>query len=244
VRGGPSVSEPQSQPRRTISRGITHPQTLSPEGSGEHWNLLFSRSLVTLVLICLTTSLHADEPRTAAPSKFNKVVRVGEAAPKWEKLQGIDRRKHSLDDFRKARVVVVAFTCTRCPVATAYEPRFRSFHEKFSSRGVEFVAINVGVGADEELDAMRTRAAAANWKFPYLKDATHATAKSFGATVTPHLFVLDSDRRIAYMGAFDDNMSADEVQKHHLTEAVESLLAGERPSPRETLQRGCAIPYK
>jgi peroxiredoxin len=186
----------------------------------------------------------ADQPGTAPPSKFNKVVRVGEPAPQWDKLPGIDRRDHSLDEFHKAKVVIVAFTGTRCPVATAYEPRFRQLHEKFSSRGVEFVAINVGVGADEELDAMRARATDAGWKFPYLKDATHAAARAYGATVTPHLFVLDADRRIAYMGAFDDNLSAGEVQKHYLTDAVEALLAGERPSPRETLQRGCAIPYK
>ena len=190
------------------------------------------------------SSLRADEQRTAPPAKFNKVVRVGEVAPSFEKLPGIDGRTHSLTEFRDAKVLVVVFTCNRCPVAKAYETRLRDFHAKFKPRGLEVVAINVGEGVDEELGKMQARARDQKLGFPYLKDASQATARSYGATVTPHLFVLDAERRIAYMGAFDDNLSADEVEKHFARDAVESLLAGKQPTPRETLQRGCAIPYK
>jgi peroxiredoxin len=202
------------------------------------------RIWAAVLVVGLMSNLPADEPRTASPAKFNKVVRIGEAAPNWEKLPGIDGRSHSLAEFREAKVLVVVFTCNRCPVAKAYEPRLRDFRDKFKARGVECVAINVGEGVDEELGKMQTRAREQKLGFPYLKDASQATARSYGATVTPHLFVLDAERRIAYMGAFDDNLSADEVEKHFATDAVESLLAGKQPIPRETLQRGCAIPYK
>ncbi|MBI5757557.1 MAG: thioredoxin family protein [Planctomycetales bacterium] len=201
------------------------------------------RICAALLVVGLASSLLADEPRSAPPAKFNKVVRIGKAAPSFEKLPGIDGRNHSLAEYREAKILVVVFTCNRCPVAKAYEPRFRDFHAKFKARGVECVAINVGEGVDEELGKMQTRAREQNLGFPYLKDASQATARSYGATVTPHLFVLDAERRIAYMGAFDDNLSAAEVEKHFATEAVESLLAGKQPTPRETLQRGCAIPY-
>jgi peroxiredoxin len=197
-----------------------------------------------VLVVVLMSGLLADEPRTAPPAKFNKVVRIGEVAPSFEKLPGIDGHQHSLAEFREAKVLVVVFTCNRCPVAKAYETRLRDFHARFKTRGVECVAINVGEGVDEELGKMQTRAREQKLGFPYLKDASLATARSYGATVTPHLFVLDAERRIAYMGAFDDNLSAAEVEKHFATDAVDSLLAGKQPMPRETLQRGCAIPYK
>jgi hypothetical protein len=80
--------------------------------------------------------------------------------------------------------------------------------------------------------------------FPYLHDADQSVGRGFGATSTPQLFVLDGERKIAYMGAFDDNMIESEVKHHYLIDAVDALLAGKKPEVTETRARGCSIEYE
>jgi peroxiredoxin len=91
---------------------------------------------------------------------------------------------------------------------------------------------------------MKARASEKGFTFPYLYDETQKSARSYGATATPHFFLLDGDRKIAYMGAFDDNFDSEKVEKHFLADAVKAVLAGKAPRVRESLQRGCAIDYE
>ena len=66
--------------------------------------------------ITLTTGLAAC---TSHAAKLN----VGDAAPDWSALPGIDDKNHALADFKDAKLVVLIFTCNHCPVATAFEDR-------------------------------------------------------------------------------------------------------------------------
>ena len=175
--------------------------------------------------------------------KFNKKLNVGDVAPVWKGLVGIDDRPHALADLEKAKIVVVAFTCNHCPVAEAYEERFIQFVKEFKPRGVEFVAINSNLIEADRPDKMKARAKEKNFNFDYLFDAAQETGRAYGAAVTPHLFVLDKDRRIAYMGAFDDTMNAD-IKHHYVQNAVEALLAGKKPEVEESRQFGCGINYE
>ena len=52
---------------------------------------------------------------------------------------------------------------------------------------------------------MKKRAKQKGFNFPYLYDSTQKIGHDYGATVTPHVFVLDEQRKIAYIGAVDDN---------------------------------------
>jgi peroxiredoxin len=179
----------------------------------------------------------------AAKAKFNKVLSIGDAAPDWADLPGVDDKLHSLADFREAKVVVVVFTCNHCPVAKMYEERLMEFARKYEQK-VQVVAISASHNGADGLAKMKTRAAEKGFAFPYLYDESQKSARSYGATVTPHFFALDRDRRIAYMGAFDDNFDRDKVEKQYLADAVEALLAGNEPRVKESLQRGCAIEYE
>jgi len=179
----------------------------------------------------------------AARSKFNKVVSIGDAAPDWADLSGVDDRTHSLADYREVKLVVVVFTCNHCPVAKMYEERLMEFARKYEKK-VQVVAISVSRNGADGLAKMKTRAAEKGFPFPYVYDESQKSARSYGATATPHFFVLDHDRKIAYMGAFDDNFDRDKVAKHYLADAVEALLAGNEPRVKESLQRGCAIEYE
>ena len=116
---------------------------------------------------------------------------------------------------------------------------------EFSTKIVgEIYAINVNNLPADRLDKMRERAEKKGFNFDYLYDSSQATGRAYGATVTPHLFVLDRNRKIAYMGAFDDAINPSKVQAHYIADAVDTLLAGKKPEVTETRQRGCGILYE
>jgi len=180
----------------------------------------------------------------ALAGKYNKKLNIGDPAPTFRGLVGIDDKTHSLDDYRDAKVVVICFTCNHCPVAVAYEDRFIQFVKDYKDKGVAFVAINVNTIRADRLDKMKERAEKKGFNFDYLYDPSQKIGRAYGATVTPHLFVLDGQRRIAYMGAFDDSKNPNRVKHHYVKDAVDALLAGQTPPVTETRQFGCSIKYE
>ena len=98
------------------------------------------------------------------------------------------------------------------------------------------------------MEEMKQRATEKGYTFPYLKDAKYEVFKAYGATRTPHIFLLEKeggDLIVKYIGAIDDNyQDASAVQEDYLSNAVKALLAGKDPSPNETKAIGCTIKYK
>ena len=176
-------------------------------------------------------------------AKFNRVLDIGDAAPVWTQLPGVDDRFHRMNDYQDAKLMVLAFTCNHCPVAKMYEDRFIGFAKAYKNRGVEFVAINCGRFPADRLKKMKQRAKKSGFGFDYLYDPTQMTGREYGATVTPQLFVLNEKREIAYMGAFDDSMNVANVSKHYVTDAIDALLAGKKPEISESRPVGCRIEY-
>ena len=189
----------------------------------------------------ITPSRATDEPRPR--SKFNRVVAVGDAAPEFDGLLGIDGKRHRLADCKEAKVVVVMFIRNLCPTTHEYEPRLRDFAQKFFDQGVELVAISVSRNPAEGLDRMAVRAKAKGYTWAYLQDESQFTGRVYGATVTPQFFVLDGERKIAYMGAFDDNVKPEQARNHFVADAVTAVLEGKTPKTVETLAKGCEIEY-
>ena len=183
-------------------------------------------------------------PRVLEGGKFNRVLSVGDKAPTWKSLAGVDGAKHALSDLKKAKLVVVAFIANRCPMAKMYEPRMLAFAKKYRSKGVRLIAISVSLSPADDLAKMKRRAKASRYTFPYLIDPTQNIGRAYGATNTPHFFVLDAKRRIAYMGAFDDHRDPAKVEENYLTDAVNALLAGKTPEVTESRQFGCEIEYR
>ena len=175
-----------------------------------------------------------------AANKLN----IGDPAPQWTGIVGTDDKPHSLADYKDAKAVVVVFTCNHCPVATAYQERLVALQKDYKDKGVQVIAICVNKGAADDLDAMKKRAESAGFNFPYLYDPTQQVGRDYGATCTPHAFVLDKDRKLAYMGAIDDNMHADKVEKHYIRAALDALLDGKTPETPVTRQFGCGIHYE
>ena len=144
----------------------------------------------------------------AAESK----LKIGDAAPGWSGIVGTDDQKHALADYKEAKLLVLVFTCNHCPVAQAYQDRLIAVQKDFQPKGVQVVAVNVNNIEADRLEAMKKRAKEKGFNFPYLYDATQKIGRDYGAAVTPHVFLLDKDRKIAYMGAVDDRHECREGQ--------------------------------
>ena len=172
-----------------------------------------------------------------ASTTFGAGIKVGEKAPDFE-AKGVDGKDYSLKSTSDAKITIVCFTCNRCPVAVAYEDRFIEFSRKYKEKGVQFVAINVN---PESTADMKKRAEEKGFPFAYCKDESGKSARAFGARVTPHIFVLNEKRELAYVGAFDDNVDESRVKEHYVIEAVDAILAGKEVAKTNTRPVGCGI---
>jgi peroxiredoxin len=182
---------------------------------------------------------------SASAGKFNKVLGVGDAAPDFKDLVGTDDKPHSLAEWKDAKLVVVVFTCNHCPIAGAYEERILSLARRFEPKGVQFVAVSSSRMKADGPAEMKKRAAEKEYPFPYLHDATQQVGRSYGASATPEVFVLDAARKIAYLGTIDDNWSDEtSVGRAYLRDAIEALVEGREPPRVETRPVGCAIQYE
>ena len=175
--------------------------------------------------------------------EYNPVLNIGDKAPDWKELPGVDGKKLSLSDLKKKDVVVLTFICNSCPYAVDYEDRLIAFVKKHSGKDskVALVAVNVNKIEEDLPPRMKEKAEAKGFKFPYLFDETQKIAKDYGAGFTPEFFVLNKDRKVVYMGAMDDSPNADKVKRRYVEEAVFAALAGKLPEVKESVPIGCRI---
>ena len=172
---------------------------------------------------------------------------VGDTADDFN-LKNIDDNFVSLADFEEANGFIVIFTCNTCPVAKQYEDRIIALHAKYASQGFPVIAINPNdpeIKPGDSFAAMKTRAADKGFDFPYLFDADQTVYPAYGATKTPHVFLLDDQRVVKYIGAIDDSpQSASGVEETYLENAIEAMKSGNDPDPSFTKAIGCSIKAK
>lgn len=171
-------------------------------------------------------------------------LEIGAVAPDFQRLLGIDDQEHALADYQDAKLVVLVFTCNHCPVAVAYEDRLVALQKDYDEKGVRLLAVNVNNLPADRLDPMKKRAEEKEFNFPYLYDPTQKIGHDYVAKVTPHVFVLDERRNVAYVGAVDDSMDVEKVKTHYLRDALDALLAGNKPPKEMTKAFGCGIKYE
>jgi peroxiredoxin len=173
---------------------------------------------------------------------LNEALSVGDAVPEFKDLPGTDGKTHSLSDFADKKVLVVVFTATSCLVAADYDQRIVDL-AKSQPESVGVVAINSSRGPRDTMEAMTRHVEEKGFAVPYLKDEDQAVARSWGATGTPQFFVLSADRKIVYMGAFDDHVDPAKASKPYVSDAVAASLAGKSPETTETYAPGCRIRF-
>jgi peroxiredoxin len=203
-------------------------------------------SILTSLLLAVTLGLTSFTPIGMGPSGY----KVGSVAQDFH-LKNIDGNMISLANFKDAKGFIVVFTCNHCPVAKAYESRIAALNQQYAPQGYPVVAINPtdpGIYPDDTWDKMVSYAKERNYSFPYLEDESQMITREFGATNTPHVFVLQKvsgDLVVRYTGAIDDNADdATQATKHYVADAVSALLAGQPVSVAHTKAVGCGIKMK
>jgi peroxiredoxin len=182
---------------------------------------------------------------SVSAGEFNKKLSIGDAAPTFRDLQGVDNKSYALDSFKDKEVLVVVITCNHCPVATSYEDRIIALTKKYSGKDskVGIIAINVNKLDADKIDKMKVRAKEKGFNFPYAYDPSQGIGKKLGATLTPEFFVFDKDRKVVYMGALDDDEDAAKAKVNYVDDAVIATLKGEKPAKAETRARGSSVQY-
>ena len=179
---------------------------------------------------------------TTGPEDFG----IGERAPALE-LPDTEGRTHSLADAEGAPATVVVWTCNHCPYALAWHDRIVEAACDYASREVRFLAINSNdpdrYPADS-YEAMRDRVAREEWPFPYLHDESQAAARAWGAKVTPHVYVLDAERRLRYQGAPDPDYQDPAHNASWLRDAIDAVLAGKDLARPQTDPVGCSVKWR
>ncbi|MDH7913225.1 thioredoxin family protein [Winogradskyella sp. SYSU M77433] len=199
-----------------------------------------------------TLKLFAVMVLTVALSAFTATTeeggyKIGDVATDFS-LENIDGKMVSLSDYKEAKGFIVVFTCNTCPYAVAYEDRIEELNKKFASKGYPVIAImpnNTKVKPGDSMEAMQERAREKGFTFPYLMDEDQEIYPQYGATKTPHVYVLqksDKGNVVKYIGAIDDNYKdASAVTTTYVQDAVNALLNKQEIEIKETKAIGCTI---
>jgi glutathione peroxidase-family protein len=168
------------------------------------------------------------------------------------KLPNIDGKQVSLADYGSAKGFIVIFTCNTCPYAKAYESRIMALDTKYASKGFPVVAINpndVEKQPGDSMDEMKKVSTKKGYTFPYLRDDSQEVAKAFGATKTPHVYLLNKEEsgkyKVEFIGAIDNSPNdVSDVSETYVEDAINALLAGSKPKVTEKRAIGCTIKWK
>ena len=196
---------------------------------------------ITLLLFALALS---------AATSFAQGYKIGDKATDFN-LKNVDGKMISLADFKDAKGFIVIFSCNHCPFVIAYEDRIIAIHNKYALKGFPVIAINSNdpeVQPQDSYEKMKERAAEKKFPFVYLFDEGQKVFPVFGATRTPHVFLLSkkgNDLIVEYIGTIDDNYKdASAVKEKYLENAVDALLDGKNIAVTETKAIGCSIKVK
>lgn len=176
--------------------------------------------------------------------------KVGDEASDFS-LQDITNKYVSMADYKDAKGFIVIFTCNHCPFSVAYEDRIIELDKTYKSKGYPVIAINPNDAKQYPSDSyeeMKKRAKKKKFTFPYLHDETQQIAKMYGATRTPHVFLLQKENEkfmVKYIGAIDDSARDPKgVEKTYLSNAIDALVAGKKIETDFTKAIGCSIKWK
>jgi peroxiredoxin len=183
----------------------------------------------------------------ASSAFVNNGFQVGDQATDFE-LKNVDGKMVSLSDYKDADGYVVIFTCNSCPYAKKYEQRIIDLHNKYADKGYPVIAINPNdpeIKPEDSFDEMKRISKEKGYPFAYVYDETQEVAKAYGAKYTPHVYLLDDEMKVRYIGAIDNNYKdADAADVKYVENAIEALMNGEEVEEENTKAIGCTIKWR
>ena len=175
---------------------------------------------------------------------------IGDAVADF-RLKNVDGKMVALSDYASAKGAIVIFDCNTCPYSRAYNDRIIALNKKYLEKGFPVITINPNdpqMSPGDSYEEMVSQAKRKKYDFPYLVDESQAVTRSFGATNTPHVFVLQkqgNDFKVAYIGTIDNNSrDATAATKKYVEDAVDALLTGKAVPTQNTKAIGCSIKWK
>jgi len=193
----------------------------------------------------------AAEPTTPQPAKPAAPSLVGKAAPDFT-LQDLDGKNIKLSAF-KGKIVVLEWFNPGCPYVKKSHTvgSLIDTANKHTAKGVVWLAINSGAAGKQGHERAINVEAAKTWSMthPILRDVDGTVGKAYGATNTPHMFVIDKKGVVAYAGAIDNSPDAEKKSAdggtliHYVDVAVEAVRAGKLVKAAQTRAYGCSVKY-
>ncbi len=205
--------------------------------------MLMKKYLLASAFLLVATLVMSFTP---APTGY----KAGDLAADFH-LKNVDGKMVSPMDNKKAKGYIVVFTCNHCPFSKKYESRILGLDKWFAPKGYPVIAINPNDPAtvpDDSYANMVKLAKSHQYTFPYLIDADQSIAHAYGATNTPHVYVVEKEAGklvVKYVGAIDDNADDEKAAtKHYVRDAVNDLLEGKPVGTQQTKAIGCTIKWK
>ncbi|WP_405325890.1 thioredoxin family protein [Leeuwenhoekiella sp. LLG6367-2.1] len=198
------------------------------------------------ILVLLTVALVAAAAVIFGMRDYKSGYEVGDIATDFS-LKHVSGKQVSLSQFNDAKGFILVFMCNTCPFSIANEERILALDKKYKSVGFPVIGINPNnpvVSPGDNFEAMQQRAKEKNFTFPYLFDEGQQVYPQYGATKTPHVFILkkESGLVVKYIGAIDDSVRDSEtVTENYVENAINSLLSDEDIKTTSTKAIGCSI---
>lgn len=186
-------------------------------------------SMIALVLF-VSTSLASPE--------------IGKQAPEFT-LKDQNGKEHSLSQY-KGNIVVLEWINPECPfVKRHYKSKTMTTLSKvYSNKNVVWLAIDSShfVTPDQSQAWIKKY----KIKYPILQDPNGKVGKLYEAKTTPHMYVIDSEGRLQYKGAIDNDswgMKKSKKVTNYVDQSIQALQKGETPNPSTTKPYGCSVKY-
>jgi peroxiredoxin len=188
-------------------------------------------------------------PTPQAPPAAASVV--GKPAPDFT-LEALDGSEVALASYRGKTVVLEWFN-PKCPfvVKSHTKGSLVDTAKRHTDAGVVWLAINSAAEGKQGHPLEENTAAVAEWKMshPVLRDAGGTVGKAYGATNTPHMFVIDKTGTVIYGGAIDNSPDGEKGSPeggtlvNHVDAALAAIAAGQPVPVAVTKAYGCGVKY-
>ena len=187
----------------------------------------------------------------ASPAWAAGVAKVSETAPAFT-TTATNGRSVSLADLRE-KIVILEWTNHDCPyVRKHYDSgNMQTLQKEITAQGVVWLTLissspgTQGYVSPKEADEL-TASRKAN-PTAVLLDPTGAVGKAYGATNTPHMYIVDKAGLLVYAGAIDDRPTTRraDIQGAHnyVRAALEDVAAGRAVKTPVTRAYGCTVKY-
>jgi hypothetical protein len=160
-------------------------------------------------------------------------------------MEDVSGRNLTLNGVKGDNGLLVVFSCNTCPWVIKWEDRYPVVQEIAAANDIGMILLNPNEDYRDKgdgMDDMILHAEKAGYDLPYVLDKNHRVADAFGASRTPHVYLFDSEDKLVYVGAIDDNAnSAADVEEFYIKDAIEQLSAGQPITTASTKSIGCTI---